>query len=532
VDISDPTHPELLASYQASYEEYSKQVVIQNAIMKDNIAYVGLTTPDMIMEIVDLSNPSDPVYLSSYKPSNLGFTDIDMVLEDSLILFGSDIIDVSDPVNPCLVRQYRYSCTGMDVYNDKIYVARHNLFLVYDLSLLLDSTISYNPLYEGYHEWSVHTRSVIGRENDTIIFAATVDAGISEGGLLSINVSDPNNPKMIGKCDNPTNHYYRKLFIEEDILYSDKHIFDISDPSNMQIVGNFSIPIDYFDIADIFVHDDLAYLVVGEIYLPKSSDEGLFVYDVSDPAQPIFISQYITDFNGSGTNNVIVEDKIAYLTTTRGLHVINYSNPSAPQLLSLYGDSLSYQHIAISDTLAYLTTSRVFEIINISNPVHPVQIGFYKHYPSLGIIKEIAITGNYAYLTSFNTGLRVIDISNPFKPFYVETYRTPSTSTYDVFTHNSIFYLADYYGLMILSNDNYINFKCGDINSDGTIDITDAVYLINFIYSNGPTPDQIKTAETNCDNEINISDIVYLINYIYTNGNEPCDFNGDGFPDC
>ena len=74
--------------------------------------------------------------------------------------------------------------------------------------------------------------------------------------------------------------------------------------------------------------------------------------------------------------------------------------------------------------------------------------------------------------------------------------------------------------------------KCGDADGSGFVNITDAVYLIQYIFNGGPEPDPYESGDANCDGTVNITDAVYLINYIFGGGFDPCDPDGDGIPDC
>jgi hypothetical protein len=58
----------------------------------------------------------------------------------------------------------------------------------------------------------------------------------------------------------------------------------------------------------------------------------------------------------------------------------------------------------------------------------------------------------------------------------------------------------------------------GDINGDGTIDVGDVVFLINYLYTSGPAPDPLELGDVNCDDAVNIADVVYLINYLFIGG--------------
>ncbi len=64
----------------------------------------------------------------------------------------------------------------------------------------------------------------------------------------------------------------------------------------------------------------------------------------------------------------------------------------------------------------------------------------------------------------------------------------------------------------------------GDANGDGALDISDAVYLIQYIFAGGPapTPYAVCSGDANCDGSVDISDAVYLIQYIFSGGAAPC----------
>lgn len=62
----------------------------------------------------------------------------------------------------------------------------------------------------------------------------------------------------------------------------------------------------------------------------------------------------------------------------------------------------------------------------------------------------------------------------------------------------------------------------GDSNNDGLINITDAVYDIQFIFNSGPAPvPELLAADMNCDSLVNITDAVYMIQYIFNGGPGP-----------
>ncbi|MCC6962165.1 MAG: hypothetical protein IT585_02845, partial [candidate division Zixibacteria bacterium] len=56
----------------------------------------------------------------------------------------------------------------------------------------------------------------------------------------------------------------------------------------------------------------------------------------------------------------------------------------------------------------------------------------------------------------------------------------------------------------------------------GSISISDAVYLINYIFAGGPAPVPVIRGDADCSGLVTISDAVYLIYYIFAGGPVPC----------
>ena len=62
----------------------------------------------------------------------------------------------------------------------------------------------------------------------------------------------------------------------------------------------------------------------------------------------------------------------------------------------------------------------------------------------------------------------------------------------------------------------------GDANGDGHANISDPIFLVNYIFNGGAAPNPMDAADADCNGIVTISDAVYLINYIFTGGPAPC----------
>lgn len=71
-------------------------------------------------------------------------------------------------------------------------------------------------------------------------------------------------------------------------------------------------------------------------------------------------------------------------------------------------------------------------------------------------------------------------------------------------------------------------FQRGDANADGGTNVTDAVFVLNFLFSGGEDPPCIKAGDSNDDGGLNLADAVQLLNHLFGAGTNP----SSPFPDC
>jgi hypothetical protein len=61
----------------------------------------------------------------------------------------------------------------------------------------------------------------------------------------------------------------------------------------------------------------------------------------------------------------------------------------------------------------------------------------------------------------------------------------------------------------------------GDANGDGIVNLSDTIYLLNYLFKGGSSPDPLEAGDANCDGSINLADVIFLLNFLFKEGPLP-----------
>jgi hypothetical protein len=64
-------------------------------------------------------------------------------------------------------------------------------------------------------------------------------------------------------------------------------------------------------------------------------------------------------------------------------------------------------------------------------------------------------------------------------------------------------------------------YATGDANGDGSINVSDVVFLVAYLFKGGPAPYPLWKADVNGDCKVTIADVVYLVAYLFKGGSPP-----------
>ncbi|MGB8657288.1 MAG: hypothetical protein WCE90_05830 [Candidatus Zixiibacteriota bacterium] len=74
----------------------------------------------------------------------------------------------------------------------------------------------------------------------------------------------------------------------------------------------------------------------------------------------------------------------------------------------------------------------------------------------------------------------------------------------------------------ILAAIQHTFYVSGDVTGDGSVTVSDVIFLTNYLFRAGRAPSPLYVGDVNCDSLVDVSDIIRLVNYLYQNGAAPC----------
>jgi len=179
-----------------------------------------------------------------------------------------------------------------------------------------------------------------------------------------------------------------------------------------------------------------------------------------------------------------------------------------------YGVAVTFAAVTDSGTTRLLVLGDGPDSPSLYEPVPPVPVSYYDITTTAEYSGPVDVCAGYD-----DTGLLPSDEEVIAILHYSGDSWTDATSSRDTAANIVCGTMTDLSTFLIAKSILYV---CGDANGDATVNISDAIYTIGYIYKGGPAPKPLEAADANCDQTINIADPVYLINYIFKGGPEPC----------
>ena len=182
-------------------------------------------------------------------------------------------------------------------------------------------------------------------------------------------------------------------------------------------------------------------------HLPENEEQPIdlfyaFVY-ISDREEGLVISNVATLVDGNPDNNFLKESETVrfnpngaltgatfvaaaghrlYLTTPRGLYVIDVSDPTHPRIAGELTNSFlkNPRCVAIQFRYGFITDDEGLKIVDLTEPTRPIPIP--RGTIRLNHAERLYVARTYAYIANGPEGLAIVDIENPERPHLAQMF--------------------------------------------------------------------------------------------------------------
>ena len=327
-----------------------------DVVAEGNYAYVASWLNSFGVLVFDISNPDAPRQVGSYAPSTAKNMQGIEVL-NGIGYFASDagggvhVVNLADPTHPVLITRITSAQGGYDSVHDLTLDGNGHMFIPdYRHSSTVQVWNVMNPAAPylettmlGTDPSSVHDVTIKGNRLFMSGWSGTVD-------IWDITNIDVQTPVRLGSFFSGNNT--QNLSVTDDGNYlacarellanGEVKIFDISNPANAFVVASLEQP-----SLGIAASSPSETKIMGNLLFVAWYQQGLVVFDITDPTHPVMVGNYdtwpgvsYTVYGGGdgdwgvwpfqGLDRVLVSDRAT------GLYVMDVTGVSSqPGLLSM-----------------------------------------------------------------------------------------------------------------------------------------------------------------------------------------------------
>lgn len=373
-----------------------------------NYAYIANATNSTNgggINVVDVTNPASPQLLSTYPDYAEYIAGNGSMVGYSGGGYPCKILDISNPVNPVLACTYDLPLSSQDVQIRGNYAyTGNNGFRVFDI------TDKSRPVQVGYDSTD---GAIIRLTGDKAVFIRA--SMTANNPVMIMDISDPLHPGFIGQYMAPVMTW--DLDLKDQLAYvacwwDGVRSVDFTDPANPVLFKHFfgwyngAVPgTDYCYVQALDVVGNYLYLID---YGPFESEDtrGLYIFDISDPANPVLLSRYTGML--SKPKDIAVMGDFAYLADEYGgMEVIDVTLKQSPVARGYVSLPDAPTAITVTENHAFLSAyiNGGIQVVNVSNPDNPVVDGYYTRSGCFAL--GVNVDGNYVYLADGIAGFQI-----------------------------------------------------------------------------------------------------------------------------
>jgi len=463
LDISDLSDPVYIASHEISDLATGLVTALQ---VKGDYVYVGYGFSLYIIDFSDMNNPVEYMHATGYNK--------DIIVDDSLLFTmvgsGLDTYKIQNDTN--LIFVSTINCSGSNAYanlqknGDLIYYVRSSLQIIdvsdiynpafvsetifennFGSDLYIDQSTAYITGYAGI--LGMFSIVDLTTPEDPVILMDTNEyigsciSGfqnkiyINSSGVITLDIEEPGNVELL---NHTTSTKAKKCRLFDNMVYlangfSGFQIIDVYDLFNPVIS---SATMTKWMTIDVLKDSDILYVAVA--------DSGIQIYNIEDPAQPVWLSDFTMDVSGIGFLHLVKYEDYLYTGGAWPIkEIIDVSDPENPVLAGQIPVNdlcidlkLMEQHLFVAGNWGG------FQIFSLADPVNPVEVGYYP----LQLALQIAVSISKAFIVGIESIL-IFDITDYSSPSLITSYNSGPVE-HMLAIGDSLYYSDSYSNIYIL----------------------------------------------------------------------------------
>lgn len=338
---------------------------------------------------------------------------------------------------------------------------------------------------------------------------------LGEGKTMSIlDMSNPASPTVLSRLF--IGHTIEQLLIAEERAYlrtdDGIHIIDISDPKIPREVSFYNGR-EYYDMLKVAAYlylmteNGLLIINVSDITTPReigyytdvekttypnmirwqdrlyvTAGGNLYLFDISQPANPILVSQWISMFRSP--RQMLIHNQVMYVNDNNDtLKVFDINTEITPTLLSYLPIGDEKYDMALSSDYLYIAGANELLILNVSNPTQPFAVNLSVITNRQSLV-EVAINFPYLYLVDAADGIRTLDVTDPVSPQEINQYNNMWLIRDGLVVKDNYAYLGTWQGVRIVDiSAPSFPVDMGEYHQKGVDDIAligDTLYVAGY----------------------------------------------------
>jgi len=440
IDIIDYSDPENLALENYIYTGGEPSF----AVVQDNWLYISLGIAGL--GVYDVTNPLDPEFHLNWNTFGGNANGLNLMENGEYLCVadfsnGTHVLDLTFPNIPSWVATI--SDSGF---------------------LAIDVSAENNYAVSSYYNHGIRT---FNSDGDTLDYMETgyFTIGIEtvggytyvcrkDSGIKVVRSDPPESLSVVNEffeTGRPVCHMKNGDYLYIASIQDGLQVLDVSDVTDPVLIE--SIPTAEFTNS-VLIHPEGNYLYVTDFF------GGVSVFSISDPAHPDLINTIATDPD-TGSHALAFHDGHLYVSIFEyGFNIYDAADPVNLTLEFVSEEVAGFRTFSLSEDHQYMFACcgdreglQIYSLPEPDSAVFEYSITDWFQHPW-----HIAVRGNYGYLADDEKGLYVLDITNPFYIFKVDSLPVQNITMGSSIIDDTHLYMSDYSaGFAIVDISNPLN---------------------------------------------------------------------------